>query len=221
MLEELQTKMKELVTKCRLKFGNEVKEIAEELGLKDAMKEPTVFERLYEDASSRIHRLEKLREKYNAEKKHMYQSGEGSPRAAALGQPAVSMMKGSVLEAVENSQLTGLQSLVKDRDAPPSQPPPTQPPPSQPPPSQPLRKSTWLLPPITQCGSDVETSAGTTSRSSSTWRTISRVVTPMPDSKGVSTCSLEFGAGLGGESGDSRLPFGGTARRLPPVARRL
>merc|ERR1712019_11199 len=32
MLEELQTKMKELVSRCRAKFGAEVKDIAEYLG---------------------------------------------------------------------------------------------------------------------------------------------------------------------------------------------
>merc|ERR1719284_671858 len=122
MLEEVQARTKELVTKCRQKFGAEVKDIAEGLGLKDALKEPKVFDRLYEDASVRIRRMEKLRDKCNAEKVHLYQHDEASQRAAAFGQPAVPMMiKGSVLEAAENSQLTGLQSLVTDRDAPPSQ----------------------------------------------------------------------------------------------------
>merc|ERR1711974_198504 len=103
MLEELQTKTKELVSKCRVKFGSQVKEIAEDLGLKDALKEHTVFERLYEDAIDRIHRLEKLREKISSERKALYQSDDTPPRAAALGKPAVSVMRGCVLEAVETS----------------------------------------------------------------------------------------------------------------------
>jgi hypothetical protein len=196
MLEEAHVRTKELVTKCRQNFGAEVNDIAEGLGLKDALKEPKVFERLYEDANVRIRRLEKLRGKCNAEKAHLYKHDEASPRAATFGQSAVSMLKVSVLEPVNSSLLTGLQPLVTGRDAAPRQP----------------LNNSWLLPPIAKCGSDVETDAGTLSLSSS-WGTASR------DSKCFSTCSLAFGEGLGGVSASPR-PFGGTHRRLPPLRRR-
>jgi len=105
MLEELQTKLKELIDKYRKKFGQEAKQIADSLGINELLKEDTVFQRLYDDALDRVERLEKLREKIRKESRR-------SPRmaAAAEGLPA----EDSVLEAVEQSKLKGLKQWSKD-----------------------------------------------------------------------------------------------------------
>merc|ERR1712100_633942 len=68
MLEELQTKLKELMTEYRRKFGDAATKVADGLGLKELLKEETVFQRLYDDALDRVHRLEKLRQKVRMEK---------------------------------------------------------------------------------------------------------------------------------------------------------
>merc|ERR1719217_931997 len=63
-------KMKELMDKCRKKFGgNDVNQMCEDLGLKEMMKEDTVFQRLYDDAIERVGRLEKLRERIKVERR--------------------------------------------------------------------------------------------------------------------------------------------------------
>merc|ERR1719158_2176019 len=79
MLEELQTKLKELMTAYRRKFGDDATKIANDLGLKELLKEETVFQRLYDDALDRVHRLEQLRAKVRKEKRELWPS-PGSPR---------------------------------------------------------------------------------------------------------------------------------------------
>merc|ERR1712048_199875 len=199
MLEELQTKMKELVSRCRAKFGAEVKDIAEDLGLKDALKENTVFERLYDDAIDRVQRLEKLREKVKAERKTLYHDGEASPRAAAaalskLIETAPQEPQGSVLEAVENSPLTGLQSLVKHDDSRPI--------------PGPQRKTTHLLPPLVKSNIDFQTSSTSTSTEAGTSclntprsRASSRTVSPVP-----SLAQIDLGTLPTNISGSRRRP---------------
>merc|ERR1711968_147171 len=68
MLEELQTKLKELMTEYRRKFGDAATKIADGLGLRELLKEETVFQRLYDDALDRVHRLEQLRAKVRQER---------------------------------------------------------------------------------------------------------------------------------------------------------
>jgi len=104
MLEELQMKMKELVDRVKRKgMGKEIAEIAEELGLQDLCKAQTVFERLYDDAVHRVNRLEKLRERIRKER-HSLQP------ASFSGEPA----EASVADAVAQSELPGLQSLLRE-----------------------------------------------------------------------------------------------------------
>lgn len=112
MLEELQTKMKELMTEYRRKFGSDATKIAEDLGIQELIKEETVFQRLYDDAMDRVHRLEKLRARVKKERKSLC-SSPGSPRSVAadlFNQPDV-----PILEAVEQHQPTaGMRRLIKD-----------------------------------------------------------------------------------------------------------
>jgi chromosome segregation ATPase len=117
MLEELQTKLKELMTAYRRKFGDAATKIADGLGLKELLKEETVFQRLYDDAMDRVDRLEKLRTKVKKERQGLSQYSErGSPRgfASELGEnPEL-----SVLEAVEEHQPTpGMRQLLEDKEA--------------------------------------------------------------------------------------------------------
>merc|ERR1719253_963009 len=76
MLEELQTKLKELMTAYRRKFGDAATKIADGLGLKELLKEETVFQRLYDDAMDRVDRLEKLRTKVKKERQGLSQYSE-------------------------------------------------------------------------------------------------------------------------------------------------
>merc|ERR1712217_978812 len=110
MLEEMQVKMQELMTRCRRRFGGDVSEIVDELGLKDLLKEETVFQRLYDDAMDRVARLEKLREKVRKERKDL------CPSSASLGGTSP---EPSVLEEVQKSQLGAMRRLVGDPSAPP------------------------------------------------------------------------------------------------------
>jgi hypothetical protein len=103
MLEELQTKLKELMTEYRRKFGDAATKIANDLGLKELLKEETVFQRLYDDAIERVHRLEKLREKVKLERR-------GIP-GAPVETPEVPIM-----QLVEENQPTpALQQLVQEK----------------------------------------------------------------------------------------------------------
>merc|ERR1712050_787937 len=112
-------------------------------------------------------------------------------------------MTGTILEAVENSSLTGLQSLVNDRDAQPRET---------------LKKTAFLLPPLpNKCGSDVETDIGSNSSSRNSSRTASK---EFPCAQGVSMCALELGVGFGIDSSKSRSTTPATSRRLPSMPRR-
>merc|ERR1712187_732579 len=194
-------------SRCRAKFGAEVKDIAEDLGLKDALKEHTVFERLYDDAIDRVHRLEKLRAKVNAERKTWHHDGETSPRSAAgiLGKQIGVASQGSVLEAVENSPLTGLQSLVKDKDSAPTS-------------LHTQKKSSHLLPPLVKFGGDAETSTedGNSSRNTPRSRASSRTVSLSP---APSVCQIDLGVDCGRAiTAPGHLPG---ARRRPSIPRRM
>lgn len=102
MLEELQTKLKELMTEYRRKFGDAATKIADGLGLRELLKEETVFQRLYDDALDRVHRLEQLRAKVRKER-------------VRLGGDVAQPPEMSILEAVEEQQPTpGMQGLVQD-----------------------------------------------------------------------------------------------------------
>eukprot|EP00931_Biecheleriopsis_adriatica_P075960 TRINITY_DN49725_c0_g1_i1.p1 TRINITY_DN49725_c0_g1~~TRINITY_DN49725_c0_g1_i1.p1 ORF type:complete len:709 (-),score=167.99 TRINITY_DN49725_c0_g1_i1:111-2237(-) len=68
-LDELQTKLREMMEKCKEKgIGVEVLDIAKSVGLKDAFNRRSCFERLYQDAFRRIERLEELRKRVHAER---------------------------------------------------------------------------------------------------------------------------------------------------------
>jgi len=114
MLEEMQMKMKELIDRYRRKFGQEATEIADDMGLRDLLKEDTVFQRLYDDAMHRVHRLEKLRAKVRKEREELF-PGKSSPRSAAARSPET-----SVLEAVEESELRAMRRMVPDEASAPS-----------------------------------------------------------------------------------------------------
>lgn len=99
MLEELQTKLKELMTAYRRKFGDDASKIANDLGLKELLKEETVFQRLYDDALERVHRLEQLRLKVKQERK-----GGGYP-----AEP-------DIMQAVEENQPSAaMQQLIQNK----------------------------------------------------------------------------------------------------------
>jgi len=110
MLEELQTKLKELMTEYRRKFGDAATKIAESLGLKELLKEETVFQRLYDDALNRVQRLEDLRAKVRKERKSM----GGSPRSMASDTFLATEIP--IEQAVEEHQPTpAMQRLVQDK----------------------------------------------------------------------------------------------------------
>jgi myosin heavy subunit len=111
MLEELQNKLKELMTEYRRKFGDAATKIADGLGLKELLKEETVFQRLYDDALDRVHRLEQLRAKVRKEK-------------GLVGEPPYTEVP--ILQAVEESQPTpAIRELVREKTGydPSPQPP--------------------------------------------------------------------------------------------------
>eukprot|EP00927_Polykrikos_kofoidii_P041287 TRINITY_DN35208_c0_g5_i1.p1 TRINITY_DN35208_c0_g5~~TRINITY_DN35208_c0_g5_i1.p1 ORF type:complete len:663 (+),score=165.89 TRINITY_DN35208_c0_g5_i1:126-2114(+) len=139
MLEELQMKIKELMDKCRRKFGGEVSQIVEELGLKDVMKEETVFQRLYDDAMDRVHRLEKLRDKVRKQRCDAYPPGAAGVSADFAGATACAASPGPsgaratapaegfgnihgspatqerpVLAEIEESELPGLKRFARE-----------------------------------------------------------------------------------------------------------
>lgn len=91
MLEELQTKLKELLEECgRQQLGGKVMDIARKLGLESVIVKKTVFERLYTDAQDRVRRLENLREKLRKDKEAL--TGKAEPEEP------------SVMSIVETSQ---------------------------------------------------------------------------------------------------------------------
>jgi DNA repair exonuclease SbcCD ATPase subunit len=115
MLEELQTKMKELMQECRRKYGD-ISSIVESLGLKELLKEETVFQRLYDDAVERVHRLEKLRSRIRKERRELWPN-PGSPRAMAAETCAASP-EIPVVQAVEDHQPSVcVQNLLEERTA--------------------------------------------------------------------------------------------------------
>eukprot|EP00929_Paragymnodinium_shiwhaense_P001804 TRINITY_DN102012_c0_g1_i1.p1 TRINITY_DN102012_c0_g1~~TRINITY_DN102012_c0_g1_i1.p1 ORF type:complete len:714 (-),score=258.11 TRINITY_DN102012_c0_g1_i1:294-2435(-) len=166
MLEELQMKMKELMDKCRKKVGgHEMSEICEALGLKEMVKEDTVFQRLYDDALERVQRLEKLRDRIRSEKRGGLAAatplskiedslGETSmPGYPPTGRPspAVTHVEDTpILEAVENSRLPGLRKFASEaakmlgQATPYASPAPPPRDPSPPPVAQ--RRLTWNTP---------------------------------------------------------------------------
>jgi chromosome segregation ATPase len=113
MLEELQNKMKEFMQEVRRKYGAETSSIVDELGLKDLLKEETVFQRLYDDAMERVQRLEKLRSRVRKERKELWPIG-GSPRAVAADvceRPEI-----PILQAIDENQPTeGMRRLIQEK----------------------------------------------------------------------------------------------------------
>lgn len=98
-LEELQAKLRQLMGKSKeLGIGDEISEIANDLGLKRVLSCPSRFDILYQDAFKRIERLEELRTKIR-EERHWMQA----PPAPA---------EPSVLSLVERSPLVILQQLL-------------------------------------------------------------------------------------------------------------
>ncbi|CAE8667463.1 unnamed protein product, partial [Polarella glacialis] len=86
MLEELQQKVKDLLEQCKRKLGGKVQDIADALGLgEEFLGKKTVFQRLYDDAKDRVHRLEALREKVRQERGVLL----GPEAAAEAPEPSV------------------------------------------------------------------------------------------------------------------------------------
>jgi len=112
MLEELQNKMKELMQEVRRTYGADSSSIIEELGLKELLKEETVFQRLYDDAMERVHRLERLRARVRKERKELWPVG-GSPRAVSADvceRPEV-----PIFQAIDANQPTeGMKRLIEE-----------------------------------------------------------------------------------------------------------
>mmetsp|Transcript_163177 Transcript_163177/g.523337 ORF Transcript_163177/g.523337 Transcript_163177/m.523337 type:complete len:808 (-) Transcript_163177:43-2466(-) len=112
MLEELQLKLKELITRCHTNgVGAVVEVIAANLGLGEVLKRRNVFERLYKDAMDRIVRLEELRERVDRERTEL----KGyAPEAFAAVQDFIpeTPLEPSVLDMVEQSPLRGLAKLA-------------------------------------------------------------------------------------------------------------
>lgn len=122
MLEELQLKLKELITRCHTNgVGAVVEVIAANLGLGEVLKRRTVFERLYKDAMDRIVRLEELRERVDRERTELKVY---APEAFAAVQDFIpeTPLEPSVLDMVEQSPLRGLAKLAtmaRPAEAPP------------------------------------------------------------------------------------------------------
>lgn len=65
MLEEMKAKLNDLMSECKKKgLGDVVREICDSVGLGKLLTCRSVFEKLYQDALDRVHRLQLLREKY-------------------------------------------------------------------------------------------------------------------------------------------------------------
>lgn len=105
MLEELQMKTRELAQRCTRKGVEGVDGIVEDLGLGEVFSKDTVFQRLYNDAARRAQKLEQLREKIRAD------------RGSLLGADAKDQPEIPVMEAVENSRLSGLQRMFRQAEA--------------------------------------------------------------------------------------------------------
>lgn len=93
MLEEMKMKLQDLMNELKKKgMGSQVEELVEKFGLAPLMKARTCFDRLYNDAMDRVHRMEKLREKY-AKEDHAKKYGIQIPS------------KEELLQAMENSNI--------------------------------------------------------------------------------------------------------------------
>lgn len=102
-LEELQAKLRQVMEKSKERgIGEELSEIAHDVGLKRVLSCPSRFDILYQDAFKRIERLEELRAKIREERQ----------RTVIGAAVSVDPSEPSVLSLVERSPLVILQQLV-------------------------------------------------------------------------------------------------------------
>lgn len=95
MLEELRMKVSDLMTELRKRgLGKEAKEMMGQVGLDTLLKADSCFQRLYDDAMDRIHRMDKLRERI------MEERNNGGAHLARFV-PTPQMME----KAIENSTI--------------------------------------------------------------------------------------------------------------------
>jgi hypothetical protein len=86
-------KLQDLMNELKKKgMGDQVEELVDKFGLKGLLKARTCFDRLYNDAMDRVHRMEKLKEKY-AKEAHQKKYGLQLPG------------KEELLQAMENSNI--------------------------------------------------------------------------------------------------------------------
>merc|ERR1712118_274296 len=83
MLEEMKMKLQDLMNELKKRGqGDTVEELVDRFGLAPLMKARTCFDRLYNDAMDRVHRMEKLRQKY-AKEKEIQRNGLQIPKGGA------------------------------------------------------------------------------------------------------------------------------------------
>lgn len=107
-IQELQMKIKDLLEKCR-RDGLEVDEIAKEMGLEEVIIQQSVFQRLFEDGKKRADKLERIRAQLKSEREKTSKQvpGNRQMRRLILDEDA----EAPVMEALEQSQLRGLQNF--------------------------------------------------------------------------------------------------------------
>jgi len=108
-IQELQMKFKDLVDRCR-KEGLEVDEIAREMGLEEVIIQRAVFQRLFEDGKKRAEKLERIRSalKLEREKTSKLVPENRQMRRLILDENN----EVPVMEALEQSELRGLQNFI-------------------------------------------------------------------------------------------------------------
>eukprot|EP00928_Gymnodinium_smaydae_P028407 TRINITY_DN21674_c0_g1_i1.p1 TRINITY_DN21674_c0_g1~~TRINITY_DN21674_c0_g1_i1.p1 ORF type:complete len:675 (-),score=104.74 TRINITY_DN21674_c0_g1_i1:14-1843(-) len=100
MLEELRAKLGEMIREGAKKgIGQAMDQLVDKVGLREVLDVRSIFERLYQDAKDRIVRLQKLRERFQQERKIAVSEGVSCYSIGESGSPS------NVYEAVARSDI--------------------------------------------------------------------------------------------------------------------
>lgn len=122
-LEELRAKLGEMMNECKKKgiSTEQMDVITEIVGLKPLIQAKSVFEKLYEDALQRVDRLEKLRQRYAAERQGASVGRHEQDKPLRRGHQHAATQSHGMLEALQHS------SLAEELPSPPHPPQPASP----------------------------------------------------------------------------------------------
>jgi len=122
-LEELRAKLGDLMNECKKKgIAAQMDVIADTVGLKPLMKARSIFQKLYEDAELRVARMEKLRQKYAADRGSMRREDEKAWRVTQQVFHSPAKEPRAVMEALQHS------CIIDDLPQPPLPAEPSSPP---------------------------------------------------------------------------------------------